>query len=42
MSDICESKYEQTFYEVGPGRQLRAIVAKIDRKIARKCKNIEV
>ena len=43
MSDICESKYDQTsVYEVGPGRQLTAILAKIDRKLVRKCKNIEV
>ena len=42
INDICQSKYEQTFYEVGPGRQLAAILAKIDRRLVRKCKNIEV
>ena len=41
IDDLCESKYDQTFYEIGPGRQLTAALAKKDRKLVRKCKNVE-
>ncbi|XP_028392888.1 malonyl-CoA-acyl carrier protein transacylase, mitochondrial-like [Dendronephthya gigantea] len=42
MRSICGSKYEQTFYEIGPGRQLTAILSKLNRSLVRKCKNIEI
>lgn len=42
MTNICESKFEHTFYEIGPGRQLTTVLSKLNRRLLRKCKNIDV
>lgn len=41
IKDITAANVDQSFYELGPGRQLTAIMAKLDRRLVKKCKNIE-